>query len=227
MKKKLSTILAVFVIAMLTISTVDAGPGIKISSANFSLGSLIADVTLNGTKKATVTVVLTAEGTCTFGQDTFTVFASDSQVLGGNEENEESEGKNNKREVILETNNPGDCSNDIEGSDGFVFWTKATISVYNGDLCSEFCEGFASSANQGTNNLLDQQVYACATSFEAHTVTCTPVKNQGSNNGTAICHATGNQKKPYVLITVNANGLNGHGKHAGDIIPAPAEGCPQ
>lgn len=27
-------------------------------------------------------------------------------------------------------------------------------------------------------------------------------------------------------ITISVNGLNGHGKHEGDIIPAPAQGCP-
>lgn len=41
-----------------------------------------------------------------------------------------------------------------------------------------------------------------------------------------ICHATGSETNPYVQITVNVNGLNGHGGHAGDIIPAPAGGCP-
>jgi hypothetical protein len=41
-----------------------------------------------------------------------------------------------------------------------------------------------------------------------------------------ICHATGSAKNPYVMITVSVNGLNGHGKHSGDIIPAPAGGCP-
>jgi hypothetical protein len=41
-----------------------------------------------------------------------------------------------------------------------------------------------------------------------------------------ICHATGSVKNPYVLITVDINGLNGHNQHAGDIIPAPAAGCP-
>lgn len=41
-----------------------------------------------------------------------------------------------------------------------------------------------------------------------------------------ICHATSSAKNPYNEITVSVNGLNGHDKHAGDIIPAPAEGCP-
>jgi hypothetical protein len=41
-----------------------------------------------------------------------------------------------------------------------------------------------------------------------------------------ICHATSSKKNPYVEITVSVNGLNGHDKHNGDIIPAPAGGCP-
>lgn len=41
-----------------------------------------------------------------------------------------------------------------------------------------------------------------------------------------ICHATGSQSNPYIKITVSVNGLNGHDKHQGDIIPAPAAGCP-
>ncbi len=40
-----------------------------------------------------------------------------------------------------------------------------------------------------------------------------------------ICHATGSRSNPYVAITVDLNGLNGHGDHPGDIIPAPAAGC--
>jgi hypothetical protein len=41
-----------------------------------------------------------------------------------------------------------------------------------------------------------------------------------------ICHATSSKKNPYNEITVSVDGLNGHNKHQGDIIPAPAEGCP-
>ncbi|MGA1630328.1 MAG: hypothetical protein ACO39P_08430, partial [Ilumatobacteraceae bacterium] len=43
----------------------------------------------------------------------------------------------------------------------------------------------------------------------------------------SICHATGSETNPYVEITVDANGLNGHGAHDDDIIPAPADGCGQ
>ena len=40
-----------------------------------------------------------------------------------------------------------------------------------------------------------------------------------------ICHW--NASNSYVEITVDANGLNGHGDHPNDIIPAPAGGCGQ
>jgi hypothetical protein len=63
------------------------------------------------------------------------------------------------------------------------------------------------------------------------TLTETPTSQQtataDSDAKITICHATGSKKNPYVLITVSVNGLNGHGDHTGDIIPAPADGCPQ
>lgn len=230
MKKKLSTILTVLLVAIFTISTADAGGGIKISSATFTLGSLIAEGFLQGTGQATITVVLTAEGKCD-GKD---VSAIGVQPLYGNEE---SGTENTQRSFYVETNDPEGCSNDTDTQQDFVFWTKATISVYSGVVtiptptpppCGTDCGFLLSSAITISNPLLVEQAYACTTSFEAHTVACTPIRGHGSNNnGTvAICHATGSSKHPYVLLKVNAKGLNGHSKHAGDIIPAPANGCP-
>ena len=43
------------------------------------------------------------------------------------------------------------------------------------------------------------------------------------SNKINICHEAGNGK--YVEIAVDPNGLNGHGDHAGDVIPAPVGGC--
>lgn len=43
---------------------------------------------------------------------------------------------------------------------------------------------------------------------------------------TTICHRTASAKRPYVKITVSAGALKGHKRHAADIIPAPAGGCP-
>ena len=67
-----------------------------------------------------------------------------------------------------------------------------------------------------------------------HTADIIPVPANGcptspvvvSDGKIKICHATGSDKNPYNEITVSVNGLNGHGKHSGDIIPAPAGGCP-
>jgi hypothetical protein len=58
------------------------------------------------------------------------------------------------------------------------------------------------------------------------TPTTTPTPQTVNARKITICHATGSAKNPYVFITVSVNGLNGHNGHSGDIIPAPAEGCP-
>jgi hypothetical protein len=53
-------------------------------------------------------------------------------------------------------------------------------------------------------------------------------QSEGDRSGgkITICHRTGSETNPYVTITVDRNGLNGHGGHEGDIIPAPEGGCP-
>jgi hypothetical protein len=53
--------------------------------------------------------------------------------------------------------------------------------------------------------------------------------NGGNNDGKiTICHATGSETNPYVEITISVNALPAHERHQDgeDIIPAPAEGCP-
>jgi hypothetical protein len=47
-----------------------------------------------------------------------------------------------------------------------------------------------------------------------------------STDKITICHATGSKTNPYNEITISINGLSGHNKHEGDIIPAPESGCP-
>jgi hypothetical protein len=49
-----------------------------------------------------------------------------------------------------------------------------------------------------------------------------PTSTDGS---ITICHATGSTSNPYETITVSDNG-KAHQGHAGDLIPAPAGGCP-
>jgi CHRD domain len=43
---------------------------------------------------------------------------------------------------------------------------------------------------------------------------------------TTICHETHSATKPYAQINVGKAVLKGHMAHPGDIIPAPAGGCP-
>ena len=43
----------------------------------------------------------------------------------------------------------------------------------------------------------------------------------------SICHRTGSKTNPYVKIRVSATQLRAHLKHAADIVPAPAGGCPK
>jgi hypothetical protein len=53
-----------------------------------------------------------------------------------------------------------------------------------------------------------------------------PVAISTGESKITICHATSSKNNPYNEITVSVNGLNGHNKHKGDIIPAPQGGCP-
>lgn len=56
---------------------------------------------------------------------------------------------------------------------------------------------------------------------------CPKTLQTGTNTGKlTICHATGSATNPYNELTIDFNGLQGHGKHAGDLIPAPEGGCP-
>lgn len=64
------------------------------------------------------------------------------------------------------------------------------------------------------------------TATTSATVTGTPVPTGTAEAKVTICHATGSASHPYSLITISVSGLNGHRHHAGDIIPAPAGGCP-
>lgn len=42
----------------------------------------------------------------------------------------------------------------------------------------------------------------------------------------AICHKTEDAAKPFVELSIPGTAARGHSKHGGDIIPAPAGGCP-
>ena len=49
----------------------------------------------------------------------------------------------------------------------------------------------------------------------------------GNADKITICHKTGSAKHPYEEIQVPRDTVkDGHAKHEGDLIPAPAAGCP-
>ena len=51
--------------------------------------------------------------------------------------------------------------------------------------------------------------------------------NKAGYQPVTLCHHTHSNTNPYVTITVDNQGqLNGHTHHGGDIVPAPANGCP-
>lgn len=62
-------------------------------------------------------------------------------------------------------------------------------------------------------------------------VAAVPVRAQSSTSTTGggtvlICEATGNPNAPYVEVDVPQSDLGNYSAAAGDIIPAPASGCP-
>lgn len=175
MKKKFLSVLTVFLLTTLMTSTVSAGGNVKLSSVQFRLGSLIADGFASGLGNTDVTVVLDATGipavTCTNkggnqapGQNPPEVSASGSDFLV-----HENYTKNGRSEFFVETAEPqpgltakqmGCPNNSWSASIDFVFWTNATLSVYD----------------TATNALLVTQNYTCITTRNPDSVSCTLVQ---------------------------------------------------
>ena len=174
MKSKFLSILTVFLITIMLTSTVSAGGNIKLSSVQFRLGSLIAEGFASGLGNTDVTVELNASGipavTCTNpagntapGQNSPRVSASGEEFLV-----HENYTKNGRSPFEVETDDPqpgltakqmGCPNNSWRASIDFVFWTNATLSVYN----------------TTTGALLLRQNYSCVTTRNPDTVSCTPV----------------------------------------------------
>ncbi len=171
MEKKIYSLLSVFLIVMAMVTPVSAGGAVKLSSVSFRLGSLIADGTLTGLGNSDVSVVIEASGipaiTCINfggnqvpGQSYPKVSASGSQALDGDSPVR----KNGKSPFGVETVDPetipwdeAGCPNsNWTGHIDFIFWTDASISVYNAS----------------TQALLLQKEYACTTTLTS--VICTP-----------------------------------------------------
>jgi hypothetical protein len=64
-----------------------------------------------------------------------------------------------------------------------------------------------------------------ATGTATATAAASPAATGTATAKVTICHRTGSSKNPYVMITVSMNAIPAHSRH-GDIIPAPAGGCP-
>ena len=171
MKKKILSILSVLLVATLLTSPVSAGGAVKLSGVQFKLGSLIANGTLTGLGNTDVSVVLDASGipliTCTNnggnqvpGQSSPKVAASGKQSLDGDTPIR----KNGKSPFGVETVDPefipwdqAGCPNQSwSGHIEFIFWTDATISIFNAS----------------TQAPLLKRDYSCTTTFTS--VSCTP-----------------------------------------------------
>ncbi len=172
MNKKIFALASGLLIAVLVFSTAYAG-GVKISGTSFSLGSLIANGTVSGIGNTDVTMVLDASGipviVCTNqggnqvpGQSSPKVSAEGTQNLLGSDPLR----KNGKSPFGVETNPPPPLTWDQAGCPNsnwtaqivFVYWTNATISVYD----------------TATLALLAQQNYVCTTTTTSVSCTATP-----------------------------------------------------
>ncbi len=172
MNKRLFALVSGLVLAILVFSTAFAGGGVKLTSVTFSLGSLISNGYVSGIGNTDVTMVLDASGipeiTCfnngsnpVPGQSSPKVSAEGTQVLPGNSPLR----KNGKAAYGVETQPPAPLTWSQAGCPNsnwtaqitFVYWTNATISVYD----------------SGTGALMLEQNYACTTTKTS--VSCTPV----------------------------------------------------
>ena len=175
MKKKLYTIFAVLLIVMLTTTPAFARGAIKLTNITFDLGSLIAEGYARGLGNTDVTIILDGSGipaiTCTNyggndvpGQSSPKISASGQQTLLGDDPIR----KNGKSPFFTETEDPetipwdeAGCPNsNWTGHVDFIFWTNATISVYD----------------TATGALLTSQDYTCETTRYPASVTCTPIE---------------------------------------------------
>ena len=171
MKKKFLSLWSVLVMIVLMTTPVSAGGAVKLSSVTFTLGSLIAKGTLSGLGNTDVSVVIDASGiplvSCINhgenivpGQSAPKVFASGNQFLDGDSPVR----KNGKSPFGVETDDPKFIPWDQAGCPGanwsghidFIFWTDASISIFNAS----------------TQALLVKQDYSCTTTLTS--VSCTP-----------------------------------------------------
>lgn len=174
MNRKLFSIVSMLLAVLLTTSTVAAGGNVKLSGVQFSLSSLVASGFASGLGNTDVSVELEAAGipdvSCTNnggnrapGQNPPKVSASGTQYLI-----HETYTKNGRSPFNVETEEPlpgltaeqlGCPNNNWTASIDFVYWTEATLSVYN----------------TASGALLSQQDYTCVTTRYPASVQCTAV----------------------------------------------------
>ena len=118
------------------------------------------------------------------------------------------------------------------------FWVEAgAVSVANLDVAYEVVAGQTTSILVGQPPIEPEfritgegQVMQINTVGERDRVLLTisaPILPENQDGKITLCHATGSATNPYVLLTASVEGAtDGHANHPGDIIPAPAEGCP-
>jgi hypothetical protein len=171
MKNKLYSLVSVLLVLIVMATPVSAGGAVKVSGVSFSLGSLIANGTLTGLGNTDVSVVIEASGipaiTCiNFGKNRVPgqsypkVSASGNQFLDGDSPVR----RNGKCPFGVETIDPesipwneAGCPNaNWTGHIDFIFWTDASISVFNAS----------------TQALLLKKEYTCTTTLTG--VSCTP-----------------------------------------------------
>jgi len=176
-KKALSAVYALLATVLFSTSAL-AGGSVKLSNVTFQLGSLIANGTLTGLGRTDVTVALDASGvpviTCTNngnndvrGQSSPKVSASGEQTLLGNDPIR----KNGRSPFDVETTDPdviawdaaGCPSSNWTGHIDFIYWTDATISVYDTATYSPSAQP------------LTQRNYTCTTTRFPASVSCTLV----------------------------------------------------
>ncbi|HUG33348.1 MAG TPA: hypothetical protein VMJ90_01160 [Anaerolineales bacterium] len=174
MTRKLFSFVAVLLAMVLTTSTAAAGGNVKLSGIQFSLSSLVASGFASGLGNTDVTVVLDAAGipdvTCTNSGSNQAPGQNPSRVsaLGAQYLIHENYTKNGRSPFSVETEEPqpgltakqlGCPNNNWTASIDFVYWTEATLSVFD----------------TATGALLSQQNYTCVTTRYPAFVSCTAV----------------------------------------------------
>jgi len=170
MKKKILSILSVLLVATMMTSTVSAGGNVRLSNAQFSLGSLDVSGTLTGLGGYTdgVIVELTASGipvvTCTSrggnaapGQNPSQVSASGVQLITKIFKNGTAPVEVSAEPTLTGTQ-AGCPNNNWTANIDFVYWTNATITVTD--------------PSTDPDTVLLQQNYTCVTTRDPDSVSC-------------------------------------------------------